>query len=110
RSEAREDDLRIAPAREPAVAEVDDPLEGVPGLTPDEDGRVRLLHGFRIGEDRIEVHVVTVELRLLLGPDLLHGQGLLAEDRVARLVDGAVILHLVLVPAGPDTQLEAPAR
>jgi hypothetical protein len=69
---------------------------------------MRLLHGLRVRSDGIEVDELAVELGPVLRPDLLHGQRLFAEDRVAGLVDRAVIFHLVLVPASSDPELEAP--
>ena len=45
-----------------------------------------------------------------LRPDLAHGQRALAHDAKARGRVGAVVAHLLEVPAGADAELEAPAR
>ena len=50
-----------------------------------------------------------MKLRLLLGPHLLHGQHALAQQLEARVVLGAVVLHLVDVPAAAHGKNEAPA-
>ena len=99
-----------ARAREPAVAELDHALQGVVGLAAEQDRRMRPLLGLGIEPDRIEVDELAVELGFLLGPQLLHGQHALAQQLEARLVAGAVVLHLVDVPAAADGEDEAAAR
>ena len=59
--------------------------------------------------DRVEVHVLAVVLRLLVGPDRAHGLDALAHVAVARGRVGAVVEHLLLVPARADAEHEAPA-
>ena len=51
-----------------------------------------------------------MELRLLLGPDLLERAHLLLETLEACRVHRAVMLHLLRVPASADAELEPPAR
>src|SRR5262249_14947657 len=74
-----QDDLRRTPPGEPAVAEIHDALEGVRALATQEHGRPRLLGRLGPGPDLVELHELTVELRLVLGPDLRHGPHLLLE-------------------------------
>ena len=57
-----------------------------------------------------KLDVLAVVLGLVLGPDLLHRQHLLAQLAEPRLVLGAVVLHLLAVPAGADPEQEAAAR
>src|SRR5262249_59215639 len=52
--------------------------------------------------------VVAFEFRLVLRPDLLHRPDLLLETLEPRLVLGAVMSHLLDVPAAADAELEAP--
>src|SRR5204862_5495789 len=66
--------------------------------------------GLGIGPDLVEAHELAVELRLLLRPDGLHGQHPLAQDLPARLEWGAMVLHLLGVPAAADAEQEAAAR
>src|SRR6056297_605328 len=81
-----------------------------PGI-PAEDHRWMWLPG-RLGPRpaRFDLHVLTLERGLVLGPDLFHGQHLLAQDRPARGVRRAVLGHLLLVPAVADAEQEPPAR
>ena len=59
---------------------------------------------------RREVHVLAVERRLLLRPQLAHREHVLAGDRPPlRRVD-AVVLHLLLVPPDADAEHDATAR
>src|SRR5207244_7749607 len=108
--EAGQDPLRRAAAREPAVAVVDDSLQRVRGLTAEQDGRTRLLRRLRPRPDRIEVDELAVELWLVLRPDLLHGQHLLAHLLVTGLEGGAVVLHLLCVPPGADAEEDLATR
>jgi hypothetical protein len=71
---------------------------------------MRLLLGLGIEPDRIEVDVLAVVFGLLLGPQLLHGEHALAQQLEAGVVFGAVVLHLVDVPAAAHGKDEAPAR
>ena len=68
---------------------------------------MRLLLGLRPRPDRIEAHELPVELGDVLGPDLLHRAHLLLEPLEARLELGAVVLHLLGVPAAAEAELEA---
>src|SRR5207302_1266388 len=53
--------------------------------------------------------VLAVELGLVIGPDLLHGQDALPEYSEAPGRVGPVVLHLLPVPAPADTEEEAAA-
>src|SRR5438477_250289 len=92
--EATEGRIPAEAEREPAVAVLDDALERVRALSAEQDRRAALLHGLRPRPDRIEADEVALELRLVLRPDLLHREHLLAHLVIARLEDGAVVFHL----------------
>src|SRR4029453_12069240 len=68
-------------------------------LPAEVDRGVRLLHRLRPGEDRIEVDLPAVELRLVVGPDLLERGELLVDTGSAGGRVGAVVAHLLPVPA-----------
>jgi hypothetical protein len=53
---------------------------------------------------------LAVKFRLLLGPQRLHRQDALAYQLEAGVIAGAVVFHLLDVPAAADSELEAPAR
>src|SRR3989441_4332230 len=95
--------------RHPAVAELHDAVERRRPVATDDDGRVWLLDRLRVGPDLVEAHELAVELRLALGPDLLHGEHALAQDPPARLERGAVVLHLLGVPAAADAEEDSAA-
>src|SRR5262245_20292003 len=88
--------------RDPAVAVVDGPLVRLGPVSAEENRRVRLLRRLRLGPDGVEAHQLAVILRRRLGPDLLHGLDPLADEPPARLRVGAVVLHLLVVPAAAD--------
>ena len=71
-----------------------------------EDGRVGFLKRFRPAPHRIEIHEIPMELRAVTGPDLLHGQDTLSHQGEAGPRVGAVIFHLLTVPAGADPEDE----
>ena len=71
---------------------------------------MRPLRGLGVRPYRIEVHELAVIGGFLLGPQRLHRQHMLAHDLEAVLVRGAVILHLVDVPATTDAEHETAAR
>src|SRR5581483_12320403 len=93
--------------RDPAVAVGDDAVEALLVVRPEEDRRVRLLGRLRPLPDAIELDELAVERRLVLGPDALHREDALALELPAPLVVGAVVLHLLDVPAGADAEEEA---
>src|SRR3989442_15890956 len=72
--------------------------------------RSRLLLGLGPGPDRVEVHELAVELGDVPRPDLLQRAHLLLEPLEAGLELGAVMLHLLGVPAAAQPELEAPVR
>ena len=70
---------------------------------------MRALLGLGVLPDGVEVDELAVILGRLLGPQLLHRQHTLAHDLEARVVAGAVILHLLDVPTAADAEDEAAA-
>ena len=54
-----------------------------------------------------QLHVLAVEAGLLVAPERLHRQHLLADQLAPLLRHDAVVLHLVDVPAVPDAEDEA---
>src|SRR5437764_598767 len=81
-----------------------------PALPAYEQRGPRLLHGLRPRERRLDVHELAVELGLLLGPERLHREDLLARDVAAALELDTVVLDLVLVPPEPDADSDPAAR
>ena len=71
---------------------------------------MRFLERRRAADDPVEVDELAVVGRLLVRPDLLAGLDALAEDPEALGRVGAVIAHLLEVPAGADAEQEPPAR
>ena len=94
---------------DPVVAELDDAPQRAVGAAADQNRRMGLLDGLRPGPDRVEVDVLAVVLGLVLGPDRLHRLRPLAHEREPPPRVGAVVLHLLLVPAGADPEQEAAA-
>src|SRR5215471_16016451 len=68
-----------------------------------------LLGWFGPAPDRLEVHVLAVELSGILGPDLFHGAHLLAHLLEARLVLRAMVRHLFDVPSSANAKEETSA-
>src|SRR4029450_6940207 len=64
----------------PVTVEVHGTLAGMGTGAAHQDGRVWLLDGLRIGPHGVEVDVLAVELRLVLGPNRLHGADALSQD------------------------------
>src|SRR5215471_8725755 len=100
-------DLGAAAARKPAVAEIDHALQRVLALAAEQDGRMWLLGRLGPRPAPVEVDMSAVELGLVLRPDLLEGPHLLLELPEAGLEVGAVVLHLLGVPATTDAEQEA---
>ena len=69
---------------------------------------MRLLHRLRPEEDRVEVDVLAVVFGLLGGPDLLQRGQLLVDPRASGGGVGAVVAHLLAVPADADAEGEPP--
>ena len=70
---------------------------------------MRHLDRLRPGHHRPEIDELAVVFRLGAGPDRLHRLDPLPRQLVAGGEDGAVIGHLILVPAIADAEQEAPA-
>src|SRR5262249_51530761 len=91
--------FEVAPRpREPAVAKLHHALERMVALAAKEQRRVRLLLWLGIEPGLVEVDEFPMEFGFLLGPQFLHGEYPLAQQFEARLVLGAVVLHLIDVP------------
>ena len=71
---------------------------------------MRPLRRLGVGPDLVEVDELAVEFGFLLGPQLLHGERALAQQLEAGVVLGAVVLHLLHVPAATHGEDEAPTR
>src|SRR5262249_23894075 len=71
---------------------------------------MRLLRGLGEGPDRVEVDELAVELRVVLGPDLFHGEDSLPEHAPTTLSTASVILHLFGVPSAADAKDGSPVR
>src|SRR5579862_3284461 len=97
-------------AREPAVAIVDDAAQRVIGLAAEDDRRMRALHRLGIRPDLVEIDHRPVILGLLLGPQRLHREDALAHQLEAGFVAGAVVFHLLDIPAAADAEDDAAAR
>jgi hypothetical protein len=70
---------------------------------------MRLLYRLGPAPDAVELDVLAVVAGLVLGPDRLHRLDPLAQQREPPLGIGAVVSHLLLVPARADPEEEAPA-
>jgi hypothetical protein len=101
--------IAAASNRHPFVAVVDDPPQRVRAVTAYDDWRMGLLDGFGPLPDTVELHELAMELGLVLGPDLLHGQDSLAHQLEAAGGIGAVVGHLLQVPAPAHPEQEASA-
>ena len=64
------------------------------------------LHRLGVGPHLVEIHVVSVEFRFFLGPDRFHCQDLFPKDAPALFEIGAVVPHLLGVPAAADAENE----
>src|SRR5690606_3542349 len=93
--------LWVRAARIAALAELRRAAQRRCALAADPEGRMRLLHGLRREQDIVELHMLALEARAVLGPELLEGGkvfiGGLAARVEGRCADG---LELLLQPAG----------
>src|SRR5262245_37241548 len=71
---------------------------------------MRFLHGLGKRPDWAEVYDLPVELRVVLGPDLFHGEHSLPEHAPTLFVIGSVILHLFGVPSAADAEDDSTVR
>src|SRR5881296_125854 len=67
------------------------------------------LYRLRVRPNLIEVHELTVKLGLFLGPYFLHRQHSLTQQAPSLFEIGAVILHLLRIPAAADAEDEPAA-
>ena len=70
---------------------------------------MRFLCRLRLRIGRIEVHKLPVILTCLLGPELFHGEDVLAHQLETGFVLRAMVLHFVDIPAATDPEDETPA-
>src|SRR5216684_3236640 len=91
----------------PTVAIADRAPRAVREGAADMDGRVRFPHWFGPGDHRIEMDELPMVFGVRFRPDLLHRLNRFAHPLEAARVDGAVVLHFVLVPASADAKQEA---
>src|SRR5262249_46992485 len=98
------------PDRYPTVAVVDDAREALARRAPQDDRRMRLLERLGGLPGGIEVDEFALVLRCLLGPDALHRLDAFPQDRPAMPEVGAVIAHLLDVPACPDAEQHTSVR
>src|SRR5262249_57482094 len=75
-------------------------------LAAEQDWRIRLLLGFGIEPDRVESDKFAVEFRLILGPQGLHGEHAFAQYLETAAVVGAMIFHLLGIPAPANAKDE----
>ena len=68
------------------------------------------LDGLGVGVHRVERDLVALVFGHLVVPDRLHGLDRLAHPTEATGRVGAVVLHLLDVPPGPDAEHEPPTR
>src|SRR5215217_5387926 len=101
-----------------ATREVGEPEVAERGRAVDHSGAVAThqyrwvwpLRRLRPRPDAVEVHEAPAVARLVLCPDRLHGLDALGEQLHPRARIGAVVGHLLAVPAGADPELQPPAR
>src|SRR5262249_50090202 len=89
--------------RDPAVGVFGDVREQLrSGRAADQHRRTILLRGLRPRPGRLEMYELAVETRLLVPPQRLHREDVLAGDLAPALHVDAVVFDLVSVPAEPD--------
>src|SRR6185312_11072108 len=98
-----------AVVREPGVAEAEHAVDHRRPVAADEDRWVRPLRRLRPRPDPLEIDELAVVARLVFGPDRLHRLDPLGHQRHPPARVGAVVLHLLAIPAGADAELETPA-
>ena len=103
------DEVRRSVVGHPRIPERQHPVEHRRPFAADDDRRVRPLGRLRPRPDAVEVHVIARVGRLVGGPDGLDRLDPLAHHRHPGARIGAVVGHLLAVPARPDAELEPPA-
>ena len=101
--------LAARAVREPHVAEGRTRSSTPRPVAADQHRRVRRLGGLRPRPDALEVHEAPVVARLVLRPDRLHRLDALAQQLHPGARVGAVVAHLLPVPAGADAELQPAA-
>src|SRR6516165_2374691 len=92
----------------PAITVADRAARPVWEGATDVNRRVGLLHRFGPGDHWVEVDELAMIFCPFFCPDFLHRLDRFAHPLEAGRVDGAVILHFILIPAAADAEQEAP--
>src|SRR6202043_1346594 len=92
--------------RNPTIAVADGAPRAMWESAADMDGRMWFLHRFGPGDHRIEMDKLPLVFGFRFRPDLLHRLDGFAHPLEAAGVDGAVVLHFILVPASADAKQE----
>src|SRR5262249_24120432 len=95
------------PDRNPTVTVPYHAVHSLRGGTTEENRRMGFLRGFRIRPQRIEVDKLAVIFSCFLGPDFLHRLDSLTQDFPALVEWGAVIFHLLGIPATTNAEDQA---
>src|SRR5271165_3918108 len=95
--------------RNPAVPVAERPSRRMRNSAADDNRRPRLLHRLRPAFHPWELNEFTMVLGLVLGPDRIHRLNAFAHQLEAGLKGGAVISHLLRIPAAADTEQKPPA-
>ena len=95
--------------REPRVAEREHPVQHARPVAADQHRRMGPLGRLRPGPDPLELHVLARVARFVGRPDRLHGLDPFPHNGHPPPRVGAVVGHLLPVPAGADAELEPPA-
>src|SRR5680860_223268 len=98
------------PIGKPLIGKGEHTVTHRPAVAAEQYGGTRLLDGLGPGPDRIEVHVLAMVGRLVLGPDRSDGLHTLAQQPEPLRGMCAVVSHLLHVPAGAHAEDEAAAR
>jgi hypothetical protein len=103
------DDALAREVGKPRVAEAQDAIGDRLARPSHEHRRAGPLGRLGVGPDALEAHVLAVVAGLVLGPDRPHRLDALGHDRHPQARVGAVVAHLLAVPARADAELEPPA-
>ena len=93
--------------RNPAITISNGPSRPLWESSANMDWRIGLPERFWASDHRAEVDELAMILSFFLGPYLLHGLNGLAQPVKACGKDGAVVLHLILIPATANAEQKA---
>src|SRR5260370_422540 len=106
-AEFRQDLGKIATGGwDPTIAIADCTARAIREGTAHVNRRVWLLHRFGPGDHRTEIDKLSMVFGLGFRPDFLHRLNRFAHPLEAAGVDGAVVLHFILIPAAADAKQE----